>query len=45
MSHQTFFVDEIVWRMLDIDTALETVLGQSWVVYCGADEEDMVELE
>jgi hypothetical protein len=39
------FIKEIVWRMLDIDMKLETVLGRSWSVLCGTDEEDMEELE
>jgi hypothetical protein len=39
------FIDEIVWRMLDIEGKLQTNLGRSWSVLCDADEEDMVELE
>jgi hypothetical protein len=39
------FIDEIVWRMLDIEGKLQTNFGRSWSALCGADEEDMVELE
>jgi hypothetical protein len=39
------FIEDIVWRVLDIDAKLETVLGCSWSVLCGADEEDMEMLE
>jgi hypothetical protein len=39
------FIDEIVWWMLDIEGKLQTNLGRSWFVLCGANEEDMVELE
>jgi hypothetical protein len=39
------FIDEIVWWMLDIEEKLQTNLGRSWSVLCGANEEDMVELE
>jgi hypothetical protein len=39
------FIDEIVWRMLDIEGKLQTNLGRSWYFLCGADEQDMVELE
>jgi hypothetical protein len=38
-------IEEIVWRMLNIDAKLETILGRSWSVLCGADAEDMEELE
>jgi hypothetical protein len=39
------FIDEIVCQMLDIEGKLQTNIGWSWSVLCGADEEDMVELE
>jgi hypothetical protein len=39
------FIEEIVWWELDIDAKLETVLGCSWSVLCGADEEDMEVLQ
>jgi hypothetical protein len=39
------FIDEIVCQMLDIEGKLQTNIGRSWSVLCGADEEDMVELE
>jgi hypothetical protein len=39
------FIEEIVWRMLDIGAKLKTVLGHSWSVLYGANKEDMEELE
>jgi hypothetical protein len=39
------FIEEIVWRMLDIDAKLETTLGLSWSFLCDTDVEDMEELE
>jgi hypothetical protein len=38
-------VDEMVWRLLDIEVVLGKVVGRSWFVYCGAEESDMEELE
>jgi hypothetical protein len=37
-------VEEIVWRMLNIDASVE-VLARTWSVYAGAEVEDMEELE
>jgi hypothetical protein len=39
------FIEEIVWRMFDIDAKLKTTLGRSWSVLYGADAEDMEELK
>jgi hypothetical protein len=38
-------VDEMVWRLLNIEAVLGKAVGRSWFVYCGAEESDMEELE
>jgi hypothetical protein len=38
------FVDEIVWRLLDIEVMLRKAAGRSWSTYCGAEESDLEEL-
>jgi hypothetical protein len=38
-------VDEIMWRMLDIEAVLGKAIGRSWSIYCGAKESEMEELE